>query len=154
MGLAQPYKKADWAQGLSTMALVVGLSFIPSLAYASDVFDLGAGFMPDPQLGEGVTGGPRAATTTYGMGCAGQIAEAPNHTLDVTSEVDLKIYAVSDSDATLVVVGPNVTLCDDDGHGGLNPEVSAVFTPGRYEVYVGDFNQEAASYVLTVTENL
>ncbi len=116
-------------------------------------FTIGAGFTPDPQVGTGTTGGSRDASM-YGGACTGRIASSPDHTITVTSTVDLRLYTESTTDSTLVLTGPAGTFCDDDSHGQMDAEINAVLTPGTYEVYVGNFGTTSGEYSLTLTENL
>ena len=116
-------------------------------------FEIGANFTPDPQVGTGHAGGPVEAST-FGPGCVGMIDDSPDHVVTVTSTVNLRMYALSAVDTTLVVRGPSGTFCDDDSHGGLNPEINARLAPGRYEVYVGRFGDDTGPYTLTLTENV
>lgn len=128
----------------------------PALVAAQDYgnFEIGAGFTPDPQTGSGVSGGSVDASS-FGPGCVGSVDDSPDHRITVTSTLDLTLYALSSVDTTLVLRGPAGTFCDDDSHGGLNPEINARLTPGTYEVYVGNFNEDdQARYTLTLTENL
>lgn len=114
-------------------------------------FTVGAGFTPDPQRSRGDTGGPRDARS-YGKACVGRIDTTPDHRLTVTSALNLRIFVESTTDSTLVVVGPNRTLCDDDSHGDLDAEVSGVFAPGQYEIFVGTNGEQDGRYTLTLTE--
>jgi hypothetical protein len=116
-------------------------------------FTIGAGFLPDPQTGTGTTGGPVDAST-YGPGCVGSIDTTPDHTITVTSTVNLKLFVDSDVDSTLVVRGPAGTFCDDDSHGNLDPELNVTLTPGEYHVWVGNFGSTQGTYTLTLTENM
>lgn len=115
-------------------------------------FTLGAGFTPDPQRGAGLTGGTRNASS-YGKNCTGMIDTSPDHRLTVTSTVNLRIYVESSTDASLVIVGPNRTWCDDDSHGALDPEINATFAPGEYQIFVGHIGS-SGEYTITLTENL
>jgi hypothetical protein len=129
---------------------------MPALVAAQDYrnFEIGAGFTPDPQTSSGTSGGP-ADAGMFGTDCKGSIDNVPDHQITVTSTVELKVFALSSVDTTLVVHGPAGTFCDDDSHGGPNPEINARLTPGIYEVYVGNFNaDDQARYTLTLTENL
>lgn len=138
------------------MLAVSVLLCTPALVAAQDYgdFQIGAGFTPDPQTGSGTSGGPVQAST-FGAGCVGLIDNSPDHQITVTSTVDLTLYALSSVDTTLVVHGPAGTFCDDDSHGGLNPEVNARLTPGVYDVYIGNYDEDSqARYTLTLTENL
>lgn len=138
------------------MLAVSVLLCMPAVVAAQDYgdFRIGAGFTPDPQTGSGTSGGPVQAST-FGAVCVGSIDDSPDHQITVTSTVDLKLYALSSVDTTLVVRGPAGTFCDDDSHGGLNPEINARLTPGVYDVYVGNYDAGSqARYTLTLTENL
>lgn len=138
------------------MLAVSALLCMPAVVAAQDYgdFQIGAGFTPDPQTGSGTSGGPVQAST-FGAGCVGSIDDSPDHQITVTSTVDLKLYALSSVDTTLVVRGPAGTFCDDDSHGGLNPEVNARLTPGVYDVYIGNYDEDSqARYTLTLTENI
>lgn len=115
-------------------------------------FTLGRNFSPDPQRGSGLTGGSRDASS-LGKGCVGKIDASPDHRLTITSRVNLRIFVQSDTDSTLVILGPGGPRCDDDSHGMLDPEINAVFEPGEYEIYVGHMG-DMGEYRLTITENL
>lgn len=128
---------------------------VPALAVAQDYgdFEVGAGFTPDPQTGSGISGGTVDAGS-FGGNCVGSIDDSPDHQITVTSTLDLTLYALSSVDTTLVVRGPAGTFCDDDSHGGLNPEVTARLTPGNYDVYIGNYDDSSqARYTLTLTES-
>ena len=114
-------------------------------------FTLGAGFTPDPQRSRGETGGSRDARS-YGKACVGTIDTTPDHRLTVTSALNLRIFVESTTDSTLVVVGPNRTWCDDDSHGDLDAEVSGVFAPGQYQIFVGTNGNQNGNYTITLTE--
>jgi hypothetical protein len=135
----------------AALVLAGGLLFAGS-AFA-DSFSLGAGFLPDPQTGSGITGGSVDASS-YGPGCVGNISSSPDHEIEITSDVNLKIYVESEVDSTLVITGPGGTFCDDDSNGNLDPQINGVFTPGTYSVYVGNFGDTSGSYTLYITENL
>jgi len=118
-------------------------------------FTVGAGFTPDPQTATGVSGysdAGRVDAATFGKQCTGFIDTRPDHTLTVTSAVNLRLTVSSDIDSVLVIRGPAGTFCDDDSAGQRNAQINALFTPGDYEVYVGNIG-EAGEYILTVTES-
>jgi hypothetical protein len=84
--------------------------------------------------------------------CVGAIAENPNHTFRLTRPMYMEIEAVSLSDLTLLVVGDSNTVCNDDARGTLNPKVTAWFSEGLLQIYVGSHNPRVeATYELTVT---
>ena len=144
---------------LTTLASFALVLLLAAGAFAQDYqpFSIGANFLPDPQTGTGETGGPVDAGT---LGCAGHgwVDTTPDHTLTITSAVNLKLFVTitdgSGADPTLIITGP-VTLCDDDSHGYPNPEINTVLQPGTYSIYVGQFDAETRGrYLLTLTENL
>lgn len=141
------------SRAMGTAVILGVLLTAPVGAWASgERFELGAGFLPDPQLGSGTAGGDRQASALSST-CAGTISSTPNHVLVVTSEVNLEIWVESSADATLVIQGNGTTLCADSGHGGTNPSVTRVFEPGTWQVFVGS-KTGAAPYELGVTEAL
>jgi hypothetical protein len=123
-----------------------------SMAFAE--FTLGAGFLPDPMTGTGISGGDTDASEA-GPGCVGAVAAEPDHTLTVTSTVSLSVYVISPgTDTTLVILGTDGTAyCDDDSHGDLQPQVDAVLEPGTYYIHVGAIG-DAGEYTIYLTENL
>lgn len=115
---------------------------------------LESGFTPDPHT-VSLTAGGSIDAATIGSPCRGSIARAPDYQLTYTSgSLPLYIYAVSSSDTTLVVNGPDGQwYCDDDSNGGTNPQVT-FNSPrsGTYDIWVGTFGGGTASATLNITE--
>jgi hypothetical protein len=143
-----------------TMAVVAPLACaIPSAAQdvmAEPTFatiNLDAGFRPDPQRIEVVSGGALAADE-LGSGCAGFIAEVPDVRINYTSGDFPLIFSVtSHADTTLVINAPNGSwYCDDDA-GGLNP-MYQFGSPesGAYDVFIGSYEDENADATLAISE--
>jgi len=146
---------------LLLLAAVLALSAsIPAAAQSSDRgrygnFTLEKYFTPDPQRATGKAGGSRRASDIYGSRCTGRIDTSPDHRITIESTVDLNIRVSSDTDATLVLVGPNRTFCDDDSAGNLDPQLNVRLVPGRYDVYVGRLGSIGdGEYTLTIREDL
>lgn len=137
-------------RGWGCVAGLVGALLAP--AAAAQDFTLGAGFTPDPQIGTGWSGGPNQASR-FGSQCVGSIAQQPDHHINVTSAVNLRLAVESDIDSTLVVMGPAGVFCDDDSGDRLNARIDARLTPGQYAVYVGNYSEPGA-YRLVLTENM
>lgn len=137
--------------GLCAAALTLALAAGSGAATEYRQFTLGPGFLPDPQVGTGVTGGPVDASARFGAGCVGMIDTTPDHVIDVTAPVDVQLSVQSSTDATLVVTGPTGTACDDDSAGMLDPALSMGLERGRYEVYLGHFGR-AGEYTLRIRE--
>jgi len=76
-----------------------------------------------------------------------------DHRISISSVVNLNISVSRSSDATLVLVGPSGTFCNDDGAGNLDPLLDADLVPGQYEVYVGRIGSSGnGEYTLTIRE--
>lgn len=75
-------------------------------------------------------------------GC-GFIAKSPNHVMTLPERIDYMRLTVkaAGGQPTLLVLGPNSgdSFCVlGDDISGLNPEISGVWEPGKYQIYVGD----------------
>ncbi|MFT6400414.1 MAG: hypothetical protein ACJAYU_005185 [Bradymonadia bacterium] len=103
---------------------------------------LEAGFVPDPNETSLMAGG---SVTVTEVGCAGNVAAAPNLELTFTGgENPLHFYVTSDSDTTLVVNGPDGEWYCSDDENGYNPAVA--FEPGLsgvYDIWVGTYDSGA-----------
>ncbi len=89
-----------------------------------------------------VTAGGSDRNAVPGSGCSGFISNGtPSATVEVAGGGPLAIYAVSDSDTTMLVSDPaGLWHCSDDANGS-NPAV--MFTdaePGVYVVWIGTFS--------------
>lgn len=114
---------------------------------------LNPGFVPDPHVKQGTSGGSIAANTVN-PSCAGHVSSRPDHIFTATGAFSsLRIMVRSDADTTLVVRRPDGTfLCDDDTEG-TNPVVGGAFPPGQYRIWVGSYSQgENAPYRIGFTE--
>ncbi len=131
---------------------LVAVTLVGSGSALAQSFELGAGFLPDPQTGTGTAGGARDAAS-FGPSCAGTVSDGPNHVLVVTSEVSLEIYVEASVDTTLVVTGNGQTFCADSGHGGNNPSLTRVFQPGTWQIRVGAVGA-GGPYEIGITEAL
>ncbi|MCA9577986.1 MAG: hypothetical protein KC668_21275, partial [Myxococcales bacterium] len=118
---------------------------------------LAPGFMPDPHVAAGVSGGNVDASTLNPQ-CRGHVSSRPDHIFVATGQFNLIRFIINGgtNDTTLVIRKPDGTyLCDDDGAGaGTNPAVQAMLAPGTYQVYVGSYMQgQNYPYNLALTEN-
>jgi hypothetical protein len=113
---------------------------------------LKSGFLPDPYVKQLVAGGP-IRTNLGGVGA--WVANAPDFKLYYTAgRFPLTIYAISRIDTTLLINQPDGTwIADDDSGGNLNPLIRwARPQSGRYDIYVGTFNQGNGQATLYITE--
>ncbi len=71
--------------------------------------------------------------------CSGYIGPEPSLDVFVTNEAYGFISVESDADPVLYMEGPNGEIHCNDDYNGVNPGVSAHFTPGIWRVYVGSY---------------
>ena len=86
----------------------------------------------------------------------GFIGATPSHTISLSERIDyLRMLVEADGGKpTLLVVGPKAedSFCVlGDISVGLNPEISGVWEPGNYQVYVGDRSGEAHQFTLSIS---
>jgi len=115
---------------------------------------LSSGFMPDPHVEQGVSGGSVQARQQVNSSCRGWIARRPDHIFVAETRFqDLRIMARSDADITLVVIDDAGNVwCNDDSEG-LQPMVRSSFHAGRYRVWIGSYEQGVnARYSLGFSE--
>jgi hypothetical protein len=117
---------------------------------------LAPGFVPDPHLAQGVSGGNTDASTLNPQ-CRGYVSSRPDHIFVASGQFNLIRFIINagTNDTTLVIRKPDGSyLCDDDGAGaGTNPAVQAMLAPGTYQIYVGSYMQgQNYPYNLAVTE--
>lgn len=114
---------------------------------------LNAGFVPDPHVVNGTSGGGIDAAT-LSPSCSGWVSSTPDHILSAQSAFStLRILAHSSADVTLVVQKPDGSyLCNDDSEG-TDPVISASLAAGNYRIWVGSYEQGAsAQYRLGFSE--
>jgi hypothetical protein len=122
---------------------------------AGATISLSTGFTPDPTIATGTSGGAVEAST-LSSDCAGWVSASPDHVLELGAAFPrLEIMAFgteADSDVTLVVHRPDGSyLCNDDSDG-FHPMVEGEMPAGRYEVFVGSYEQgRRQAYRLGVT---
>lgn len=151
---------AAWA--LLAASAVLGLASVASAQNAGLSPNFGsvtlrAGFEPDPYVVKIVAGGTIDAYTDTNLpaACVGKVSDAPDYSVNYTAgSLPLAIRAVSNSDTTLIVNGPDGRwTCDDDSFGDSDPQV--VFrrpSSGRYDIWVGTYGTGTAEARLGITE--
>ncbi|MGD2046016.1 MAG: hypothetical protein PVJ80_09390 [Gemmatimonadota bacterium] len=116
--------------------------------------ELDAGFTPDPHIVELRAGGSIAVDV--GSCDYGYVASAPDVDLyfDADGGGNLYIYVESDDDTTLLINRPDGNwLCDDDGHGSLDPIVEVPkAASGLYDIWVGTYGDDLADARLYISE--
>ena len=99
---------------------------------------------------EGLSGG-----SIDSQGC-GYIADIPNYEMNLADRVDYMRFTVEAAagQPTLLVVGPNSgdSFCVlGDEISGLKPEISGVWEPGNYQIYVGNRTNEQHEFILDIS---
>ena len=115
---------------------------------------LSAGFRPDPQMVQVVSGGDLEADGV-GSSCTGHIAESPDVRVNYSSgDYPLTFQVFADDDTTLVINAPDGRwYCDDDGAGDLNPMVYfATPSSGAYDVFIGNYQDGNTDATLSISE--
>ncbi len=103
--------------------------------------NLEPGFVPDPKVVNGTSGGGIDANTLQ-AGCAGWVSQTPDHILAASGNfTNLRVMAHSTGDITLVVQKPDGSyLCNDDTEG-TDPVVAAAMPQGNYKIWIGSYEQ-------------
>ncbi len=159
VGTFRPNVSTPYTIGLSELdhvtASSLGASYASSSTYASNfgTVYLTPGFVPDPHVETGTSGGSMPASN-LAVGCAGWITERPDHVLELNGHFGfLRTVVHSSGDTTLVVQTPQGQyLCNDDYYG-TDPSIEGRFGAGTYRVWVGSYRQgEGASYRIGFSE--
>jgi len=126
---------------------------VEEAAYAA--VSLSPGFLPDPQVVSGTSGGQTNATTMI-PGCQGWIAGSePDHEFTALGDfAHLRIFVASEGDTTLVIQRPDGSYACNDDYEGSNPLVELTSAEaGLYRIWVGSFHEgEYNSYKLGFSE--
>jgi hypothetical protein len=122
---------------LATLILLPAVSGAQNFGSVS----LNTGFLPDPRMLSGTSGGGMSASA-MGGGCRGWITPQPDHYMFLNTPFGwLRVFVRSGGDTTLVIRGPMpsmATRCNDDTFG-LNPSVEGPWAPGQYHVWIGSY---------------
>lgn len=112
------------------------------------------GFMPDPHVVQGTSGG-NVQATTFNPECRGWVSQTPDHIFMAAAPFgNLRFLANGGTtDVTLVIQKPDGTyVCNDDAEG-RNPIVQGPFTAGPHKIWIGSYNQgDNARYNLGISE--
>jgi hypothetical protein len=138
--------------GTLTLGIIVGVSS-PTQADDYETLSITPGFVPDPVVGTGLSGGSR-----YTADCGYVNRNAPDHILYVEDDFDyLRLYIEASDDVTLLMENEATgeTICIDDSDDSLLPEYEGYFQEGTYRVWIGDFvgnSRGTYRYQLYITE--
>ena len=107
---------------------------------------------PGDRTIEGLSGG-----SIDSQGC-GYIANVPSYEMDLSTKVDYMRFTVEAAagQPTLLVIGPNPgdSFCVlGDEISGLKPEISGVWEPGNYQIYVGNRTSDQHEFILDISTN-
>jgi len=142
-----------FAAALTAGFVTAGLLICSAMQVKADfkVLSLAPGFMPNPEVVGGLSGGKRI---TPDCGYV-KSANTPDYVVTLTKPfTSLKASVQASGDVTMLIEGPNGRICSDDVNG-LMPEVSGSALAGTYRVWIGDYVGKANngfSYQLTLSE--
>lgn len=90
----------------------------------------------------------RSGGKVNSRGC-GFIRTQPNQVIKITERINFMRVSVSPKGgkATLLIKGPNGNLCSMN----KNPEISGMWVPGTYSIYVGDCANCQHDFTLTIS---
>jgi hypothetical protein len=129
---------------ITTLIVMAMLSYSPITKAESNKLT------PSNQSVKGLSGG-----SIDSQGC-GFIAASPNYQMTLVERSDyLRLTVQSDGgEPTLLVLGPNGedSFCVlGDKISGLKPEISGVWEPGNYKIYIGDLSNSQHQFVLDIS---
>ncbi len=135
---------------LNTTVLTIFLLSTSTIKAQSKPVGIGVKFDTNTQSIQGQSGGPIDS-----KGC-GYIAAVPNHVLRLSKRIDymrLKVRSTGGK-PTLLVKGPSSqdSFCVL-GHevSGFNPQISGVWEPGEYFIYIGDLTGKTYPFTLDIS---
>ncbi len=129
------------------VALALGLLASVRVPVESRPIQVRNGF--NASTARGRSGGPSKTKD------CGFIASKPNQVIDVATRINyMRVSVRADGgQPTLLIKGPNGRFCViADQVSNINPKISGVWLPGRYEIYVGDRSGESHSFDLTISK--
>jgi len=139
------------------MIALAAIIVVPTISDAQNFgsVSLNTGFMPDPQMMSGTSGGGMSASAMGGS-CRGWITPQPDHYMFLNTPFGwMRVFVRAGGDTTLVIRGPMpsmMTQCNDDRFG-LNPAVEGSWGPGQYHIWVGSYSSgQMIPYQIGFTE--
>ncbi|HEY9632730.1 MAG TPA: hypothetical protein V6D14_04960 [Coleofasciculaceae cyanobacterium] len=117
-------------------------------AVRSQPIQLAPGFVPDPLVVTGTSGGSQAA-----QGC-GKVGATPNHVFNLSDNFNYLRFSVqSAGQPTLLIQGPNGSSCvQADSFSKGTIQLPGYWEKGSYSVYVGDRAEGQNAYTLSLTQ--
>lgn len=119
-----------------------------------DQLDASPGFVPDPMVEHGLTGGGAVDLDAFDDRCAGFTSRDPDFVVEADRPfAELSVMVKADEDTTLLVIGPDgETRCGDD-EDATHPLVRGPFAAGRIRIWVGTSRRGAEiPFVLGLSE--
>jgi hypothetical protein len=119
-----------------------------------DQLDASPGFVPDPMLEHGLTGGGAVDLEAFDDRCRGWTSRDPDFVVEADRPfAELSLMVKADEDTTLLVIGSDgETRCGDD-EDASHPVVRGPFAAGRIRVWVGTERRGAEiPFVLGLSE--
>ena len=138
------------SKAISTVAITAAM-LLTNLKSGMANTEFGNAFSnPGDRTIEGLSGG-----SIDSQGC-GYIANIPSYEMNLATKIDYLRFTVEAAagQPTLLVVGPNPSdsFCVlGDETSGLKPEISGVWEPGNYQIYVGNRTSEQHKFILDIS---
>lgn len=135
---------------LATSFLTISFFATNTLKANSETVVANLKFDTKTQTIQGQTGGP-----VNSKGC-GYVASSPNHVINIPTRVDYMRLSVqaNGGQPTLLVKGPSSkdSFCVlGDAASGFKPEMSGVWEPGKYQIYIGDLSGKNHQFTLDIS---
>jgi hypothetical protein len=134
-----------WAIVPTALALILSA---PGVARSDDpTIEVGAILKTDPIAFQGQSGGSVSTKD------CGYISSKANHLVKITQRNDyLRFSITGGGQPTLLIEGPKDRFCAiADPSSGENAEISGVWLPGTYRVYVGDRAGGQHNYTFSIS---
>jgi hypothetical protein len=134
----------------SAVTLTIAILVAGTDGVESKPLEKGLKFETNTQTIQGQSGGPIDS-----KGC-GFIANTPNYVINLPQRLDYMRLSVQTNggEPTLLVIGPNSgdSLCAlGDRVSGFKPEISGVWEPGEYQIFIGDRTGSNYQFTLNIS---
>ncbi len=131
------------------LPVVLALAILAAIGFPAESKPIQVGNRFNSHSVRGHSGG------AINSGDCGFISQQPSQVINVTQRVNYMQVRViaSGGKPTLLIRGANRRFCSiADDVSGVNPQISGVWLPGRYLIYVGDRTRTRHPFTLTISK--
>jgi hypothetical protein len=124
------------------------ISITLGLLLTTESLELSSNLPSDPITFNGTSGGSKKSN-------CGAIATSPNHVLNITDQINYMRIAVKTEagNPTLLIDGPGGRFCIlANKTSEIVAQMSGVWLPGKYSIYIGDRQGGKNAYTLYFTQ--